>query len=642
MMAGLGMGLLVSCTDEVPEVPSSELYTRAWVKQFGAIDKRQDWNNATRGSVTVDVAGTSDVTITTKIDGVNYLLAKYDNVSGNNVLNFDVPRGVQEVTVRSGMQSLRTTLGATADFTDPNSLGDIHENGINITKQDYLITTGDEPIHYRDKLPEGENNLGKVPGNFVFTSNGSFIVYPIYWNTSETDEIGVYTVNPDGSKNHYPILQNKTDDLQYCSNLGGPAPHTYKYKMTAETSWQWGNWVKGKTDPMEYTSEDWGLFWQEFLSYVDGMNEWDYRYFVQQFGLASNDKIEELKIVSKPGDEGNDGTYVEIAGYTGETWMSTTGNESYDESTADGYLAWRSMGYKIDIDDGIQFGMYIKRLSDNLIFYSNADWNPNNIPHAATYIHHCGTGSMYREFRVLAFEDWPGQTEPDLNDVVLYIASDNVHEIPDLEEIDAKPIKWLIAAEDLGAMDDFDFNDVVFEVEHVAGQLQATIRPLAAGGTLETYLMRDGEKVNALEWHALFGHDINTMVNTGRATGKAKSFTIDVPADFTLTSSNRDASGNASHEAYRNNMGGFYLEVVREDGKVSTVEAPGAGEAAQMIMIFQKEDKKWCWPTERINIKTAYPRFVEWSNPENGFLLEEEGENWFDTVGSMVNAVFQR
>ena len=85
--------------------------------------------------------------------------------------------------------------------------------------------------------------------------------------------------------------------------------------------------------------------------------------------------------------------------------------------------------------------------------------------------------------------DHPNCSDLDLNDMMFFIDSDDPGMIPDVfDEDPGEEIKWIVACEDLGNLDDFDFNDVVFQVLHVSGREQAYITPLAAGGTLETYL----------------------------------------------------------------------------------------------------------------------------------------------------------
>ena len=79
-----------------------------------------------------------------------------------------------------------------------------------------------------------------------------------------------------------------------------------------------------------------------------------------------------------------------------------------------------------------------------------------------------------------------------------------------------------VIAEDLTASagNDFDFNDVVFDVELKDNDV-VYVYVRAAGGTLPLYI---GEGDEAVEVHGLFGKDTNIMINTGaEAKGYANS-----------------------------------------------------------------------------------------------------------------------
>lgn len=73
-----------------------------------------------------------------------------------------------------------------------------------------------------------------------------------------------------------------------------------------------------------------------------------------------------------------------------------------------------------------------------------------------------------------------------------------------------------VVAEDLTASagNDFDFNDVVFDVELKDNNV-VYVYVRAAGGTLPLYL---GEEDEAVEVHGLFGQDTGIMINTGGTT----------------------------------------------------------------------------------------------------------------------------
>lgn len=157
------------------------------------------------------------------------------------------------------------------------------------------------------------------------------------------------------------------------------------------------------------------------------------------------------------------------------------------------------------------------------------------------------------------------------------------------------PQTFIFACEDLGTSDDFDFNDVVFSVSHVAGETKAVVTVLAAGGTLDAYIEYDNNELG--EVHSMLGAEPGMMTNTSEKgiTHTHAGKEISVAGDWTLANSSDkfrvrvvNLEGNSSHSEY--------------------VEAPKEGEAPQMIIL----PSEWEWPTERTNIKDAYPGFVNW------------------------------
>lgn len=159
-----------------------------------------------------------------------------------------------------------------------------------------------------------------------------------------------------------------------------------------------------------------------------------------------------------------------------------------------------------------------------------------------------------------------------------------------------EPQTFIFACEDLGTSDDFDFNDVVFSVSHVAGETKAVVTVLAAGGTLDAYIVYDNSELG--EVHSMLGAEAGMMTNTSEKgiTHTHAGKEISVAGDWTLASNSYkfrvrvvNLEGNSSHSEY--------------------VEAPKEGEAPQMIIL----PSEWEWPTERTNIKDAYPDFIKWT-----------------------------
>ena len=137
---------------------------------------------------------------------------------------------------------------------------------------------------------------------------------------------------------------------------------------------------------------------------------------------------------------------------------------------------------------------------------------------------------------------------------------------------------YRIIAEDLGDSDDFDFNDVVFDVATNGGATIITLQ--AAGGTLPLYIEVGGD---SREVHELFSVSSATMVNT-------------------------DAGATKAPVMYRvNGTGAVNIKVEGQNAEVYTLKAE-IGKAPQKIRV----ETRYEWTTERQAINDKYPGFADW------------------------------
>ena len=189
------------------------------------------------------------------------------------------------------------------------------------------------------------------------------------------------------------------------------------------------------------------------------------------------------------------------------------------------------------------------------------------------------------------------------------------------ETPDPDPVIWSvrIMAEDLSANEasDFDFNDVVIDVDYTKGQSTATITLQAAGGTLPLIINDDEE----LEVHALFDVPTTTMVNTGW-TGSNGANDVD-PVSFTIPFTVTDLDGD---EEITNNdflmaTNGITLKVRK------TVPSTGDYEWIEMTARQGEPAAKFAvstdcqWLTERTSIKSQVGSFAEWAQGKIGTLI---------------------
>lgn len=144
-----------------------------------------------------------------------------------------------------------------------------------------------------------------------------------------------------------------------------------------------------------------------------------------------------------------------------------------------------------------------------------------------------------------------------------------------------------IICEDLGATDDFDFNDVVFDA--VISNGKTTITLLAAGGTLPL-------TVAGHEVHEEFGVETNVMVNTGMGAN-ITPVTFEVDDDF----------------------GGSIANIP----VIVTIEATEYNTSYELKNTIGSAPKKICvdtdyvWTTERQQIEDKYPGFKSYVGNSN-------------------------
>lgn len=218
----------------------------------------------------------------------------------------------------------------------------------------------------------------------------------------------------------------------------------------------------------------------------------------------------------------------------------------------------------------------------------------------------------YNGMKFMGFGDDSGDC--DLNDFVCWIDGDFKEEAPIkiiTNDIVTKSQSWILACEDLGSTDDYDFNDIVLEITKVDeieqtkenGKLvkeeykgsKLVVKCLAAGGTLPATIYYDNNMIG--EAHAMLGEsNTGKMINTTTITNTPIEYVIDKSIDQNWTlSENKDK---------------FKIVVNSNDNMAALIEAPADGEAPQMIIV----PGDWQWPTERAHIEEAYPDFKSWNS----------------------------
>ena len=549
---------MTSCSDNVLEKPVTEEAAQSFAELFGKIDPKQDWSLAERKSVTVEVGTSSTVYIYAKNEIAYTLVGQYENVSGTRELKFDAPELTTDFLVSVNGEAKKVANGEKVSFgaKSRGAFIDSYNTGVFEKHTDiktFSLTDGNSVADFISVMDEGDKKNATMEGvhyNFFAVSEGSSrkpSVYPLYWNSGMDHELGVYIreFNEDGSVKagaHYPIWRSE----QYV-NADADKPTDIQWSKQPGATWDF--YVERKTaGDFKYTQNA----------------KWRGGGSIGEYYIEKNN----LKAIHTRGFDINlpEGkTY----GFYLKVWHHWSGNR-YEEGNKDVYT-----------------------------WYTDASLNVDKDTHAAYF----ESGNMQNNYKYLCFEDFHStkpysnvKSDRDFNDLVFVF--------------DPAPIivtnvnrPWVLALEDLGTTDDYDFNDAVIGIEHIAGQTTATVTPLAVGATLPIYLMYDGSEVSE-ELHSYWGASADTdgklpMINTSGAYKEAAtvSFPITVDENFSLL------------EFTKNQNGGLSFKVVK-DGKDVTVNAtpPHAGEAPQVICV----PWSWNWPRERTRIDQAYPNFTDW------------------------------
>ena len=642
--------MMSSCTKNfdfsVPENNVTDEYAKGWENAFGEIDSNQDWNLATQKTVNITVDGTKTVQILTgnpylnegKLAGEfivdNQLSAKVDLSKDTEVI-YAVQRN------ENGKKDVKTTyisedgtfnVDFTADATAARAAtrsGSRTATELKVTRNNFLELV----MYYASEewniwdfnsiVNDYMTNSGtrhKIAFNswgdkYFDASAGSVSSSHVYVDKTLKDAVN--SIIPENQKSSYynTIIQ----DVDLVVTEEGPVTLTLLSATTSNNA-AIGYYIytdktvnnEAVTAPSDYPTK-------EFLSnggYNSELGNY-YTYVASTRVVTDQQKLAD-KMVIIPNVKSSDISPTTI--YSGEQVGGSNCKQIkllYKNPTTGEYSENFPAGTKISFfvvpnanasSTSIDASRTVFSFADmnvdahksrlDYYYYSNFSNDTYSSSHAATF--------KVQDKIVIGFEDagYYSGNDFDYNDCV-FLLDGNFEEdiIPDpIPEEDPEENSWIIACEDLGDTDDYDFNDVVFKVSHVSGQTTATVTPLAAGGTLETFIIHNNSYLG--ETHQLLGAKQSAsgsypMINTSKITATATPLEVTVAEDFTITK----------------NMGGFGILVKGKNGdsNATLITAPTAGTAPQMFCV----PATWAWPTERTKIQDAYPDFAKWSADSN-------------------------
>ena len=207
--------------------------------------------------------------------------------------------------------------------------------------------------------------------------------------------------------------------------------------------------------------------------------------------------------------------------------------------------------------------------------------------------------------------------------------------------------KLRIICEDLSVTQatDWDFNDVVFDIQLVEKNTEVEITLLAAGGTLPLCVGDDSES-RTHEVHGLFGVATNVMVNTNASNGTTcdeVKFYLPIKDEWKAGADLSDEDGLL--KAVAKNMPVEVLKLVNGEKRWVTLMCE-PGEATAKVAV--KEDYDWC--DERQHINSKYEDYDQLGNVFGAFSLFVQGfhsaDDWYKYKGplppEMVNQLLDQ
>lgn len=584
------------CTDEVPPISPEEQYTRDFVKEFGVF-KAESWSEARSGAVTVKTDRPTAVNVFAEIGGQRFIFASLGSVNGTQPIVINVPKSVREVIVQAGDSEYKTSLGSVLDLTrGGRAIADIDYSPI--TSLDGFQVTH-EPTKgqavwqegrfvYRDylngKLSEGGfriNNKSNFALNEGLIYNSSFFcfnsstsnpwmrIYPLYWKENKYGEsdylLGVYFYN-ENDPTHIEMHDLEGFDIR--------------------------NGVVVASDFDSWTVST-------------GSEAYDYKSLENKGIPVVRMKGTRISFNKNPDRE----KYPYCIGF----YLKSGLKEGYTENKGRNFthISFQNIAHNADFWRDNFWDVALKNCG---FAYTGAALNSGSVSVSPMYKDGTQTPSGDSSLYALGFGSQPDGVDSDLSD-----CSDAIFLISMAQGATAvKPIShkgetfglypWYLAAEDLGATDDWDFNDLVVNIYDITTDLTRTytsvnaryptpdiigrriiVEPRAAGGTMPIYLMYEGEvsriptddePISALnanftkgtyvigtELHSWLGEpDWSKMLNTGQDDGhrgRAVSFCIPVAKEgtpaFDVLAPPQDLGDN------NQTMRGFWVLVDKED-----------------------------------------------------------------------------
>ncbi len=270
-------GSFASCSVEDNESASAKIkedYTREFIKQFGTIDRNQDWSVVEQKSVTVDLAQPAHVKIYEKQGGGFRLAADYKNVT-KQTITFDGLEGddtpflvsiddAKYYAENGGTVSIKAAAKSSSLRTSvvPSDCNFISV-GTNLDK--ITLADGDNLLNDISKDEENHSSLYTLSSSYTenLKPNQSASFYPVYWNSEYQHTVGIYYYDDYGVRQEIALYKDKEgEDLAFY-----PRPNIETNEQTTEEGTK-DCWEYKNTTTLTHWSGKWTVSFYNKFSFL--------------------------------------------------------------------------------------------------------------------------------------------------------------------------------------------------------------------------------------------------------------------------------------------------------------------------------------------------------------------------------------
>ena len=482
----LWAAILAACSSEEPRpVSAAELYNREFVKEFGVPAIGHDYSMATTAGLKVSTLRGDHVTVSAEIDGEEYLFADCHVPVGTTDLPVTIPCTVTElkITTNHGTRTVATDALVNLDeITAPTIRRAAPQS---VDGNPYLaFRRTDFLTYFFNAYPQKISSMSNLREGYLSRSKQGFL-FPVYWRkdmNNRDDYVVLFSQSLKGANSGVETTAIKFTDI-----------------VDDSTPFPGLRCIPSCKSPQEFTIEDYATS-DRFTAYPDD------RYTDGDIIISRGINLEDYVNPNKLGDNSYQ-WYLELVHENGGPICSESVSRNvaywsgyYDvplKALNNAYMGTTQFSMATDLwmmDTGLEGGSKLSGINE-LRSYPKMEATLIGFTTAATKI---------------------ASTDPrDFCDVIFLFVPTGEHSWGTAGAMSS--YFWTIAAEDLGATDDWDFNDAVFNFSDQIKDLNTenigamgcnttswgprdaepvrviTVTPEAAGGTMPLYITYTGK-----------------------------------------------------------------------------------------------------------------------------------------------------